>query len=198
MKNDNLTKGINIKIMQSEKKNKDTSSLIPIEIIEKNIYLIRHQKVMFDFHLALLYKVETRALKQQVRRNIHRFPDDFMFELNEDEIANMVSHFVIPSKKYLGGAKPMAFTEQGVAMLSTVLKSERSVLVNIEIMRTFVKLRKIVLLHKDLERKLYEMEFRYDAKFKIVFDALSELMKPYEIEKKELGFKVKETKVKYK
>src|SRR5437870_4265474 len=101
-----------------------------LQAIQKKIYEIRMQKAMLDYDLAALYEVETRALKQAVRRNIHRFPEDFMFELTRDEIEQMVSQNVIPSKSYLGGALPFAFTEQGVAMLSSVLKSKKAVQVN--------------------------------------------------------------------
>ncbi|RPI18752.1 MAG: ORF6N domain-containing protein [Ignavibacteriae bacterium] len=171
--------------------------MIPREIIEDHIYLLRKHKVMFDFHLAVLYNVETRALKQQVKRNIHRFPKDFMFELNNKEIDIMVSQFVIPSKQYLGGSRPMVFTEQGVAMLSSVLKSERAMLVNIEIMRTYVKIRQILFSHKELARKIRELELRYDAKFKVVFTAINDLMNPVYLNKGDFGFKVKESKIKY-
>ncbi|RPI14938.1 MAG: ORF6N domain-containing protein [Ignavibacteriae bacterium] len=171
---------------------------MPDEVIEKNIFLFRGYKVMLDYHLASLYNIDTKVLKRSVRRNIERFPDDFMFELNHEEYQSLRCHFGTLKRgehtKYL----PMAFTEQGVSMLSSVLKSKNAVKVNIEIMRTFVKMRNMMLSHKDLIRKVNEMEFRYDAKFKIVFDALDELMKPVELENKELGFKVKEKKVKYK
>ena len=113
----------------------ETSLTIQEENLVQQIYILRGKKVMFDFDLAKLYGIETRVLKQQVRRNFDRFPDDFMFILSADEVDEMVSHFVIPSKSYLGGANPMAFTELGVAMLSSVLKSKRAVMVNISIMR---------------------------------------------------------------
>ena len=134
-------------------------SILPAERIERLIYLIRYQKVMLDRNLAELYGVETRALKQAVKRNIDRFPSDFMFTLSEKEVNNMVSQNVIPSKSYFGGALPMVFTEQGVAMLSTVLNSKRAVQVNIEIMRTFVRLRQMLLSDKDLSRRLDDLRF---------------------------------------
>jgi ORF6N domain len=122
--------------------------------IERRIFLVRSQKVMLDFDLAELYGVETRALKQVVRRNYERFPPDFMFELSATEIKKLVSQTVIPTRGKLGGAIPMAFTEQGVAMLSSVLRSSRAVQVNIAIMRTFVRLREMLLSNADLARKL--------------------------------------------
>jgi hypothetical protein len=139
-------------------------------------YFIRGEKVMFDFDLALLYDVENRALKQAVKRNIERFPNDFMFELTENEIENMVSQFVIPSKSKLGSAVPMAFSEQGVAMLSSVLKSKKALQVNIAIMRTFVKIRKLMSIHKDLAEKIEKLEKKYDGQFKEVFDLIKKLI----------------------
>jgi hypothetical protein len=118
--------------------------VIPDERIASKILLLRGEKVMLDFHLAELYGIETRALKQAVKRNISRFPDDFMFELSEDEIKTLVSQFVIPSKSHLGGAVPFAFTETGVAMLSSILSSAKAVNINIAIMRTFVIMRKML------------------------------------------------------
>src|SRR2546421_6491555 len=144
--------------------------------IERRIFLVRGQKVMLDFDLAELYGVETRALKQAVRRNLDRFPADFMFKLSVAEIKTLVSQTVIPTRGKLGGAIPMAFTEQGVAMLSSVLRSARAVQVNIAIMRAFVRLRAMLLSNADLARKLIALENKYDAKFKVVFDAIRELM----------------------
>ena len=126
-------------------------ALIPVEVIEERILLIRGQKVMLSTHLAELYDVETRALNQAVKRNISRFPEDFMFQLNSAEGA-LVSQNVIPHKKYFGGSLPYAFTEQGVAMLSSVLNSERAIKVNIEIMRAFVRLRQILASNKELAK----------------------------------------------
>ncbi len=147
--------------------------LIPVEIIEKKIYLIRGHKVMLDSDLAELYGVETKRLNEQVRRNLKRFPDDFMFQLTEEEAESLRSHFATlksgrgKHRKYL----PYAFTEQGVAMLSSVLNSDRAIEVNVQIMRTFVKLREMLSTHKDLARKLADMEKKYDAQFNVVFDA---------------------------
>ena len=150
-------------------------SIVPVEVVERKIYLIRGQKVMLDKNLAVLYGVKPIRLREQVKRNIRRFPDDFMFQLNEKEIDSMVSQNAIPSRKYLGGYKPYVFTEQGVAMLATVLNSERAVQVNIAIMRVFVKLREMIACNKELARKLENMERKYDAQFKVVFDAIRQL-----------------------
>lgn len=141
--------------------------------IENKIYEIRHQNVMLDFDLAEMYQIETRVLKQAVRRNLERFPKDFMFELTEIEIESMVSQNVIPSKQKLGGAKPFAFTEQGVAMLSSVLKSKIAIEINISIIRTFVLMRQYALSHKELSEKLSQLENKYDEKFNDVSEALN-------------------------
>lgn len=156
--------------------------------IEKSIMLIRKQRVMLDFQLAELYQVETRALKQAVRRNVQRFPDDFMFELADAEIQELVSQNVIPGLGKLGGATPMVFTEQGVAMLSSVLRSDRAVDVNIAIMRAFVRLRELLSTHTDLARKLELMERKYDGQFRVVFDAIRQLMAPSVVRTREMGF----------
>jgi len=186
----------------NDKMSKD-KSLIPVERIERSILLIRRQKVMLDRDLAQLYGVETRVLNQAVRRNIDRFPQDFMFSLTREEIMR-ISQFVIssahPGVKTLKFSKNvMAFTEHGVAMLSSVLNSPRAVQVNIQIMRTFAKLREIISLNKDLARRLDELEKKYDAQFKIVFDAIRQLMAPPQPEpKKPIGFLVEEPHVPYK
>jgi hypothetical protein len=161
---------------------------IPIEVIERKILLIRRQKVMLSTHLAELYCVETRVLNQAVKRNINRFPEDFMFQLNNSEAEQLVSQNVIPHKKYLGGSLPYAFTEQGVAMLSSVLNSERAVQVNIAIMRAFVKLREMIASNKELAKRLDELEKKYDAQFKVVFDAIREMMTPPEPKRRRIGF----------
>jgi len=151
-------------------------SLVPVELIEKRIYLIRGKKVMLDSDLAELYKVETRTLIQAVKRNINRFPSDFMFQLNYQEVASLRSQIVI-SKTGRGGRRyqPYVFTEQGVAMLSSVLNSERAIEVNIHIMRAFVKLREMIASHKDLAKKLDELEKKYDEQFRVIFDAIREV-----------------------
>ena len=155
---------------------------------EQRILLLREQKVMLDFHLAELYAVETRALKQAVRRNPDRFPADFMFELTAEEIQDLVSQTVIPGLGKLGGATPMAFTEQGVAMLSSVLRGERAVQVNIAIMRAFVRLRQMLATNADLARKLEKIEKKYDGQFRIVFDAIRQFMTPATQPAREMGF----------
>ena len=156
--------------------------------VERRIFLVRSQKVMLDFDLAELYGVETRALKQAVRRNLDRFPADFMFELSTPEIKNLVSQTVIPTRGKLGGATPYAFTEQGVAMLSSVLRSPRAVQVNIAIMRTFVRLREMLLSNAELARQLAALENKYDAQFRVVFDAIRELMLPPDPPRRKIGF----------
>ena len=171
--------------------------LIPEEVVEKKIYLIRGQKIMLSIHLAELYGVETRALNQAVKRNIDRFPEDFMFQLKDSEAEWLVSQNVIPHKKYFGGSLPYAFTEQGVAMLSSVLNSERAVQVNIAIMRAFVKLREMIASNKDLARRLDDIEKKYDAQFKVVFDAIRQLMTPPEPKKRKIGFEVRESRARY-
>ena len=146
--------------------------MIPQERIERQIYLIRGKKVMLSVHLAELYGVEVRALVQAVRRNIERFPKDFMFQLNNKEFRNLKSQIVISS---WGGARrsnPYAFTEQGVAMLSSVLNSKRAIHVNIQIMRTFIKLKEMISTYKVLQKKVEAMEKKYDFHFKIVFKLL--------------------------
>lgn len=166
------------------------NTLVPLDAIEGKIILIRGQKVMLDRDLAGLYGVETRVLNQAVRRNITRFPPDFMFSLNREEILR-ISQIVIssPDQSSLKFAKNvMAFSEQGVAMLSGILNSQRAVEVNIAIMRTFVKLREMISSNRDLSRRLDELENKYDANFKVVFDAIRELMAPPEPRQKKIGF----------
>jgi hypothetical protein len=163
---------------------------IPQELIEQKIYLIRGHKVMLDSDLAKLYGVTTKRLNEQVKRNKKRFPSDFMFKLKKDESESLRSQSAT-SKPGRGGRTylPYAFTEQGVAMLSSVLNSERAILVNIEIMRTFTKLRMMLASHEDLKRKLTSLEKKYDKQFKIVFEAIYELMEPPEKKKRRIGFK---------
>jgi hypothetical protein len=167
------------------------NEIIPAEQIQQAIYLIRGKKVMLDRDLAVLYGIPTKALKQAVRRNADRFPDDFMFVLNEEELKQWRSQFVT-SKEDRKGLRyaPMAFTEQGVAMLSSVLNSSRAVQVNIAIMRTFVKLREIMTSHAELAHKIEEMEKKYDSQFSVVFDAIHELISAPEPKRKEIGFHV--------
>lgn len=158
------------------------------QVVEGNILFIRGEKVMIDKDLAMLYRVKPIALRQQVARNKERFPEDFMFQLNDAEVDALVSQNVIPSRSVLGGYRPYVFTEQGVAMLSSVLRSRRAVLVNVQIMRAFVRLRKILATHKDLARKLEELEKKYDAQFRVVFEAIRRLMKEDERPKGKIGF----------
>ena len=159
-----------------------------VEQIESRIFVIRGQKVMLSMHLAELYEVEPRALVQAVKRNIERFPADFMFQLDPEEFANLKSQIVISS---WGGirAAPYAFTEQGVSMLSSVLRSDRAIQVNIEIMRAFVRLRQILASNAELSRKLVTLEKKYDIQFKAVFDAIRDLMTPLDPKKnRPIGF----------
>jgi hypothetical protein len=165
-------------------------NLIPLERIERAILFIRGQKVLLSQQLAELYGVETKVLNQAVARNRERFPDDFMFQLNKKELGNLKSQIVTSS---WGGLRtsPYAFTEQGVAMLSSVLNSERAVAVNIGIMRAFVRLRQMLASNAELARKLATLENKYDAQFKVVFDAIRQLMSPPEPKRREIGFHVK-------
>ena len=161
-----------------------------VERIEQQILLIRGQRAILDTALAGLYEVEVRTLNQAVRRNIERFPADFMLQLTAEEAQSLRSQSVIlktrrgQHRKYL----PHAFTEQGIGMLSSVLKSERAVMVNIEIMRAFVRLRQMVSANAELARKLDSLEKRYDAQFKVVFDAIRDLMTPPQGKKRPIGF----------
>ena len=169
-------------------------SLVPVERIEKAIIFIRGEKVMLDSDLAELYGVETRVLNQAVRRNLNRFPADFMFQLTPDESEIVVrsrSQSVILKRGTNIKYQPYVFTEQGVAMLSSVLNSERAVAVNIGIMRAFVKLRQLLSSNAELARKLESLEKKYDAQFKVVFDAIRQLMSPPARPKREIGFHVK-------
>lgn len=149
---------------------------VPQEVIRNQILLIRGLKVMLDKDLAKLYGVKPIRLREQVKRNIQRFPSDFMIQLEENEVDAMVSQNAIPSKMHLGGHLPYAFTEHGILMLSSVLNSERAIQVNIQIMRTFTKLRQLMIEHADLRKKIEEMESKYDHQFKVVFKAIKELL----------------------
>ena len=169
-------------------KNKDASNLMPLETIEKKILLIRGRKVLLDRDLAILYGVKAIALRQQVKRNEDRFPEDFMYKLSREETEVLLSQNVIPSRKSMGGFFPLAFTEQGVAMLSSVLRSKRAAQVNVEIMRAFVRLRRILADNAGLARRLDDLEEKYDVQFKVVFDAIRQLMQPPEPKKKRIGF----------
>ena len=174
------------------------TTTIPAERITSKIYLIRKQKVMLDRDLSELYGVEARVLKQAVRRNIDRFPKDFMFEMSKKELENWRSQFVISNQDKMGlRHPPMVFTEQGVAMLSSVLNSKRAIQGNIQIMRAFTQLRQMLLTHKDLKKKIESMEKKYDQQFQIVFEAIKQLLEEDEKPKKKIGFTVKEKQKSY-
>ena len=166
-------------------------SVIPVERIAGAILVIRGHRVLLDADLAGLYRVETRALVQAVKRNSERFPDDFMFRLTLEEFECLRSHSVISRSHGHGGRRylPYAFTEQGVAMLSSVLRSPRAVQVNIEIMRAFVRLRQMLQTNAELARKLATLERKYDAQFRVVFDAIRQLLAPPEPPKRRIGYR---------
>lgn len=174
----------------SDKETATASGLVPVERIERAIFLIRGHKVMLDSDLASLYEVPVKVLNQAIKRNASRFPEDFMFRLAPFEVRRLRSQFVT-TKPQRGGRRtaPYAFTEQGVAMLSSVLRSRRAILVNIEIMRAFVRLRRLLASHVELARKLDALEKRYDAQFKVVFDAIRELMEPPTVGSRRIGFR---------
>ena len=168
-----------------------TQAIVPAERIESWIFLIRGHKVMLSTNLAALYGVEPRALVQAVKRNRERFPSDFMFQLSAKELANLKSQIVISSWGGARRAAPYAFTEQGVAMLSSVLRSKRAVLVNIQIMRAFVKLREMLATHRELARKLAQLEKRiegHDEDITVIFEAIRQLMEPPDKPSKRIGF----------
>jgi hypothetical protein len=164
-------------------------SIVPVERIERTILVLRGHKVLLDVDLAAMYGVEAKALNQAVKRNLDRFPEDFMFQLTEEETEILRSQIV--TSRSWGGRRylPYAFTEQGVAMLSSVLHSPRAVQVNIEIMRAFVRLRQMLQQNTELARKLATLEKKYDAQFKVVFDAIRELMTPPVKPKRRIGFR---------
>jgi hypothetical protein len=167
------------------------SAHVPANEIHRAILFIRGRRVMFDSDLAALYGVPTKALVQAVRRNLSRFPEDFMFRLTHSEAANLRSQFVTSSlDRGWGGRRhtPYAFTEQGVAMLSSVLRSRRAIEANIAIMRTFVRLRQMLLSNEVLARKLEALEKKYDANFKVIFDAIRELMSLRATHRTAIGF----------
>ena len=172
------------------KKRPISQNLVSVEVVERRILLIRGHKVMLDSHLAELYEVPTFRLNEAVKRNRRRFPEDFMFQLGKEEAEALTSQFAM-SKPGRGGRRtlPYVFTEQGVAMLSTVLNSERAISVNIAIMRAFVRLRQILATHKELAERLTAIEKNYDQRFKVVFDILKQLMEPpLEPPKRPIGF----------
>jgi len=174
--------------------------VVPVARIQKSIFLFRGQKVLLDMDLAEFYGVETRSLIQAVMRNIERFPSDFVFQLDQDEFDSLRSQIVISKGK--GGRRylPYAFTEQGVAMLSSVLRSKRAIQVNVAIMRTFVKLREMLSTHKELAHQLVDLERRledHDEQIQTIFEAIRQLMVPPEKPRKKIGFQVKERRAVY-
>jgi len=169
------------------------SAIIPDEQVINKIYLIRGQKVMLDRDLSELYQVETRVLNQAVRRNMDRFPKDFMFQLNEKEFQNWKSQVVISNSEKMGlRKKPYAFTEQGVAMLSSVLNSPVAIKVHIQIIRVFAKMRALLLTHKDILLQLEQLEKKFeghDAQIQLIFEYLRELLDPPQPVRNPIGFK---------
>ncbi len=165
-----------------------THSTVPTECIERKILFLRGQKVMLSRDLASLYEVEPKVLIQAVKRNIERFPEDFMFQLTNHEVSILKSQIVTLNVEHVPRANPYAFTEQGIAMLSSVLRSRKAILVHVEIIRAFVRLRQLLASHKDLARKLEELESKYDSQFKAVFDAIRQLMVPRSTNKRQIGF----------
>ena len=174
-------------------------SMIPAETIQKAIYLLRGQNIILDRDLAAMYGVPTKALKQAVKRNALRFPSDFMFVLSREEFATWRSQFVTSNDDRMGlRYAPMTFTEQGVAMLSSGLNSERAIQMNIAIMRTFTQMRRMILSHAEFARKPVKLEKKYDAQFRMVFNAIRRLMTPPDKpRKRRIGFEVRERKAAY-
>ena len=163
------------------------TKIVPEEIIQNKIFFIHGKKVMFDKDLAELYEVKTEQLTRQVRRNIDRFPEDFLLQLTRQEFKNLICHF---GRSRWGGTRkpPLAFTEHGILMLSSVINSKRAILVNIQIMRTFTKLREMLASHVALKQKIAQMEKKYDYQFKVVFDAIKKLIDPPKKPKNLIGF----------
>ena len=181
--------------MPKKQSSPDHDPPIQIQLIERRIYLIRGQKVMLDRDLAELYQVKPIALRQQVKRNLERFPKDFMFQLTEKEADLLVSQSVIPSKKSLGGYLPYVFTQEGVAMLSSVLRSKRAIQVNVAIMRAFVRLRQMLESNEELNRKFAAVIRKlgeHDKYFKVVFDELEKLSNPPAPSHRQIGFSAKD------
>jgi len=172
--------------------------LVPVERIVKGIYLIRDKKVMMDRDLAELYGVDTAQLKRAVKRNIERFPSDFMFQLTKQELEDWRCQFGTSNGTKMGLRHlPMVFTEQGVAMLSSVLRSRRAISVNIQIMRAFTQLREMLSTHEDLRRKIEDLESKYDRQFEVVFEAIKQLLTTESRPKRRIGFEAKEPKRPY-
>jgi len=167
---------------------KDKAFIVPVEKIERSILFIREEKVMLDVDLANLYGVTTKRLNEQVKRNRNRFPEDFMFQLTEKEKAEVVANCDHLKMLKFSPHLPYVFTEHGAIMLATVLNSSVAVHASIQVVRAFIKLREMIATHKEFARKLDEMEKKYDAQFKIVFDAIRQLMSPPEKHKRKVGF----------
>ena len=169
---------------------KKISIAIPVERLETKIYFIRRNKVMFDRDLAELYEVETKILNRAVRRNPDRFPDDFMFQLTKVELENWKYQIGTSNREKMGLRKrPLVFTEQGIAMLSSVLNSERSIQVNIQIMRTFTKIREMLATNKELREKIEKLEKKYDNQFRVVFEAIKRLIATDSKPLSQIGFR---------
>src|SRR6266849_4862314 len=186
---DGFSESVTLELM-SKSRATTQHGLIPLEIIERRIYFIRTHKVMLDSDLAELYGVTTKRLNEQVKRNIHRFPADFMFQLNQAESNRLRSQFAT-SKYGRGGRRyqPYVFTEHGALMLASVLNSEKAIQASIQIVRAFVRLRELLATHQELARKLAEMEKRYNAEFKAIFEVIQQLTEPpEEPERKPIGF----------
>ncbi|MBI2083798.1 MAG: ORF6N domain-containing protein [Deltaproteobacteria bacterium] len=166
-----------------------TMSFLPsTEHVEKRILLIRAQKVMLDADLAPVYGVTTKRLREQVRRNLARFPQDFMFQLSKEELLELAANCGHLSKLKFSRSLPYAFTEHGTIMLASVLNSKIAVQASVQVVRAFVRLREILSTHKDLARKLEELEKKYDSQFRVVFDAIRQLMSPPPTRSKRIGF----------
>jgi hypothetical protein len=168
-------------------------TVVPQEVLMSKIYLLRNEKVMLDRDLAVLYGVKGIRLREQVKRNMSKFPGHFMFQLTEQEVETMVSQNAIPSKGHLGGALPYAFTEHGVLMLANVLKSERAVQVSIKIIELFVKLREILVTHSELKLEIEKIRKKldnHDKNIQMVFQFLDELLEKKEKPRKKIGYKV--------
>ena len=169
--------------------------IIPDELVMNKIYLIRGQKVMLDKDLAVLYDIQAIRLREQVKRNINRFPENFMFQLSEKETELMVSQNAIPSRKHLGGSLPYVFTEHGVLMLANILKSERAMLVSIRVIEIFVKMRELLLTHKDILLQLDKMEKKltgHDEDIQLIFQYLKQLLNPPQTPRNKIGFRRKD------
>ncbi len=184
----------NFVTLTEDKMTKNNLPVIPDETIVNKIYVIRGQKVMLDRDLAELYGVETRVLNQAVRRNEKRFPDDFMFKMTEKEMKDWKSQIVISNSEKMGLRKPpLVFTEQGVAMLSSVLNSESAIIVNIAIIRVFTRMKEMLLTHKDILLKLEQMEkqvVQHSEDIQLIFEALKQLLNPTQNKRKPVGYKI--------